>query len=60
MAEWNAFSECIRYGGPEPIPVEQIFASTLATIRIADSLQTGRKLTVSLDDRNQFAAPLVS
>jgi predicted dehydrogenase len=60
VAEWSAFSECIRNGGPEPIPVEQIFASTLATIRIADSLQTGQKPTVSLGNVNQFAAPRVS
>jgi predicted dehydrogenase len=41
-AEWRAFSECIRNGGPSPIPFEEIVASTEATIRIVDSLRSGR------------------
>jgi predicted dehydrogenase/threonine dehydrogenase-like Zn-dependent dehydrogenase len=45
-AGWREFSECIRSGVPSPIPFEEITASTLATIRIAESLRSGIPLTV--------------
>src|SRR6185437_13451857 len=40
-AEWQAFAECIRTGEPSPIPFDQIYATTLATIRIVESLRSG-------------------
>jgi predicted dehydrogenase/threonine dehydrogenase-like Zn-dependent dehydrogenase len=42
-SEWRAFADCITSGDPAPIAFEEIVASTLATIRIAESLRTGRK-----------------
>jgi predicted dehydrogenase/threonine dehydrogenase-like Zn-dependent dehydrogenase len=60
VAEWGAFSECIRNGGPAPIPLEEIVASTLATIRIVDSLRSGRAERVTVDCSKQMYAPLVS
>jgi predicted dehydrogenase/threonine dehydrogenase-like Zn-dependent dehydrogenase len=59
-AQWRAFSECIQSGGPAPITFEEIAASTLATIRIVDSLRSGHKQKVSLDTVSDFSAPLVS
>ena len=59
-AEWWAFSECIRNGGPGPIPFEQITASTLATIRIDESLRSGRAMRISPGTPTSTIAPLVS
>jgi predicted dehydrogenase/threonine dehydrogenase-like Zn-dependent dehydrogenase len=59
-AEWQAFSECIRNGGPAPIPIEEVVASTLATIRINDSLRSGRAEQLTAACSNQLCAPLVS
>jgi predicted dehydrogenase/threonine dehydrogenase-like Zn-dependent dehydrogenase len=59
-AEWRAFSECIRSGSPAPIAFEEIVASTLATIRIADSLRSGRKERVISSERAAIPVPLVS
>ncbi len=59
-AEWNAFAECIRTGGPAPIPFDEIVASTLATIRIAESLRTGQSMDVNPHNLSDFSAPLVS
>jgi len=59
-AEWVAFSECIRNSGPSPIPFEDIAASTLATIRILDSLRSGNSEKVSMDVPDLTLAPLVS
>ena len=60
VAEWKVFSECIRNSGPALIPFEEIVASTLATIRIVDSLRSGRVERVTADRSNQMYAPLVS
>jgi predicted dehydrogenase/threonine dehydrogenase-like Zn-dependent dehydrogenase len=59
IGEWEAFSECIRNGGPAPIQFEEIAASTLATIRIVDSLRSGRA-EPGVSRSNQMYAPLVS
>jgi predicted dehydrogenase len=59
-AEWRAFSECIRTGAAPPIPFEEIAASTLVTIRIADSLRSGEAKQVNLDPQENLSAPLVS
>ena len=58
-AEWSAFSECVRDGGPPPIPFEQIANSTLATIRVLDSARTGRAEQVTRSVKTTYA-PLVS
>ena len=58
-AEWRAFSECIRTGGPAPIAFDEIVASTLATIRIAESLRTGQEQHVVASDQ-PLSVPLVS
>lgn len=59
-AEWKAFADSIRHGSPAPIPPEEIFASTLATIRIAECLRSGQEASVSLSNPEMLAAPLVS
>ena len=59
-AEWRAFSECLRSGSPAPIPFEEIVASTLATIRIVDSLRSGRKERVVRRECSTIPVPLVS
>ena len=59
-AEWRAFSECLRSGGPAPIPFEQIASSTLATIRALDSLRSGRAEPATSSMKEETYAPLVS
>lgn len=59
-AEWNAFAECIRTGGPAPISFDEIVASTLATIRIAESVRTGQPMDVNPHSLSDVSAPLVS
>jgi predicted dehydrogenase/threonine dehydrogenase-like Zn-dependent dehydrogenase len=59
-AEWQAFSECIRSGGRAPIAFEEIVASTLATICIAESLRSGREQSVAAPEPKPLAVPLVS
>ena len=54
-AEWEAFAAAIQAGGEAPIPFDQIVSSTLATLRIADSLATGQSLAV--DTANLAGAP---
>lgn len=56
-AEWNAFSECITSGGPAPISFEEIAASTLATIRIVDSLHSGREEAVNRSSTLDISTP---
>ena len=45
-AEWESFATAIRNGGPAPIPFEDICATTLATISIAESLRCGQTAAV--------------
>jgi predicted dehydrogenase/threonine dehydrogenase-like Zn-dependent dehydrogenase len=59
-AEWKAFSGCIQSGQPAPISFEEITASTRSTIRILDSLRSGRELKVRNDSVNSISEPLVS
>ena len=59
-AEWAAFAQCIQLGGPSPIPFEEIVATTLATIRIADSLRFGQEQQVIARATPSIATPLVS
>jgi len=59
-AEWREFAQAIRAGGPSPIGFDEICATTLATIRIADSLRSGQQGRVQLFEERVFAPPLVS
>ncbi len=59
-SEWRAFSGCIRSRGPAPIAFEEIVASTLATIRIAESLRTGLEQQIGGKQPIPLPVPLVS
>jgi predicted dehydrogenase len=59
-AEWQEFAESIRSGGPAPITFEEICATTLTTIRIAESLRSGQQEHVIANEAKMSAAPLVS
>ncbi len=60
VAEWGEFAKSICSGKPCPTPFEQIMASTLATIRIVDSLRTGAELKVVPDGELSAVASLIS
>jgi predicted dehydrogenase len=45
-AEWDVFTRCVRQQGPAPIRFEDIVGSTLATLRIDESVATGKPLAV--------------
>ena len=59
-AEWREFAQAICTGGPPPIGFDEICATTLATIRIADSLRSGQQEKVELNEARVPVAPLVS
>jgi predicted dehydrogenase/threonine dehydrogenase-like Zn-dependent dehydrogenase len=59
IAEWRAFSKCVRNGGPAPIAFEQIANSTLVTIQVLKSLRSGCAEQVTGSSK-QVYAPLVS
>ena len=44
--EWEAFASAVRSAGPEPIPFSEIVATTLATLRAAESHSTGQPAAV--------------
>jgi len=44
--EWAAFAASIRQGRDSAIPFEEIVSSTLATLRIHESVATGKRLAV--------------
>jgi predicted dehydrogenase/NADPH:quinone reductase-like Zn-dependent oxidoreductase len=52
-AEMQAFVDALQGKTPSPIPLQQIVGSTLATLRLQNSCQTGQPLTVQL---SQFVA----
>ena len=58
--EWAAFADSIQSGEPSPIPFGDIVATTLATIRIVDSLRSGREQHVIARETPSIATPLVS
>ncbi|HWH58699.1 MAG TPA: bi-domain-containing oxidoreductase [Terriglobales bacterium] len=58
-AEWQEFANCLRNGSPAPMSFEEICATTLATIRIADSLRSGQERVIA-NELEIAAAPLVS
>ena len=45
--EWSAFAEAVRKGGTAPISFEDLVCSTLATLRIEESVATGKRLAVN-------------
>jgi predicted dehydrogenase/threonine dehydrogenase-like Zn-dependent dehydrogenase len=57
---WRAFTNSIRTGSPSPISFYEIAASTLATIRIAESLRTGREFSINLNHSAGTPVSLVS
>jgi predicted dehydrogenase/threonine dehydrogenase-like Zn-dependent dehydrogenase len=59
-AEWQEFAASIRSGGPVPISFEEICATTLTTIRIAESVRSGQQERVIANETEISAAPLVS
>jgi predicted dehydrogenase/threonine dehydrogenase-like Zn-dependent dehydrogenase len=55
-SEWAAFVQAVQNQNPAPIPIEELVCSTLATLRIDESVLTGKPLAVScaalLEGRN--------
>jgi predicted dehydrogenase len=45
-AEWEAFGRFVQKQGPAPIPFEDLVCSTLATLRIDESVATGKRVAV--------------
>jgi len=58
-AEWQAFADCVRSGAAPPISFDDIAATTLATIRTADSLRSGKEEKV-IARTHEMVSPLVS
>jgi len=46
--ELKLFTEAVASGGAGPIPVDEIFTSTLATFKIKESLKTGEPVRIDL------------
>jgi predicted dehydrogenase len=59
-SEWLAFADCITSGSPAPIAFEEIVASTLATIRIAESLRSGVEQQIGAKQLSPLPVPLFS
>ena len=59
-AEWKEFVASLRNGSPAPISFDEIFATTQATIRVAESLRSGQTERVVGNEMKVAAAPLVS
>ncbi len=51
-AEWEAFSCAIRSGGESPIPFSEIVATTLATLRAAQSRSSGQPIYIGFEGLN--------
>jgi predicted dehydrogenase len=45
-AEWASFVQCVQGGGPPPIQFADIVCSTLATLRVDESVAAGKPLPV--------------
>jgi predicted dehydrogenase/threonine dehydrogenase-like Zn-dependent dehydrogenase len=56
QGEWAAFAASIRGSQPPPIPLEEIVATTLATLKIVESRTGGRALDVDTPGFIQAAA----
>jgi predicted dehydrogenase len=57
-AEWLAFSEHIRGRAPAPIAFDEIMTSTLAAIRVTESLRGGCAVPVQPELSQDLMAPL--
>jgi predicted dehydrogenase len=44
--EWEAFASAIQSGGPPPIPYDELFAVSIATLAARDSLHQGTPLRI--------------
>lgn len=47
-AEWAVFADCVAGSGEAPIALDEIIASTLATIRTCESAATGQAVAVNV------------
>ena len=45
-SEWDAFARSVLRHGQAPIPFEELVCSTLATLRVDESVGTGKSLAV--------------
>ncbi len=50
QAEMQAFADALLGKAPPPVPFEQVVGSTLATLRLQNSCQSGQPLTVALSE----------
>ena len=48
VAEWRSFVNSIRTGGPAPIAFDEIVATTLTTLRAAESRRTGQPVDIDV------------
>lgn len=48
--EWEAFVRAVQTGGPAPITLPEIVATSVATFRILDALREGEPVPVNTDD----------
>ncbi|MGD0574164.1 MAG: bi-domain-containing oxidoreductase [Anaerolineales bacterium] len=48
-AIWKAFVQAVLEGGPDPIPLHELFATTRAVFAVERSLQTGQEQTLALE-----------
>jgi len=46
LDEWRAFMESLRQGHGAPIPFEELVCSTLATVRLQESVSRGKPQAV--------------
>lgn len=47
LGEWLAFTRSITAGGPPPIPYDQLFGVSLATLAVVESLHTGKPVDIA-------------
>jgi predicted dehydrogenase len=47
-SEWDAFAQCVQRQEGAPIQFEELVCSTLATLRIDESVATGKRLAVDV------------
>ncbi len=48
QAEWEAFCQAMKAGGPPPIPYEHLFGVTEATFAALDALHSGQPVSLSI------------
>ena len=47
--EWDGFAQSVKSGSPSPIAFEELVCSTLATLRIEESISSGKPSRVEVD-----------